>query len=155
MTSRRAALVFVLLSLLAVAAVDAEADRWWAHVRFLADDALEGRDTGNAGYRKAAAYVASEFEKAGLKPGGTAGYLQRVKFRSRRIGFRKDSPEHQIMKQWRAERYHAPSDDLRQPVDFKAAADFNRLYLAIVESVANRETRPRWNDDSFFRRFAQ
>ena len=72
-----------------------------------------------------------------------------------KIGFRKDSPEHEIMKRWRAERYHAPSDDLSQPVDFKAAADFNRLYLAIVESVANRATRPRWNAGSFFRRFAQ
>ena len=72
-----------------------------------------------------------------------------------KIGFRKDSPEHQIMKKWRTERYHAPSDDLNQPVDFKAAADFNRLYLAIVESVANRPARPRWNADSFFRRFAQ
>jgi hypothetical protein len=72
-----------------------------------------------------------------------------------KIGFRKDSPEHEIMKRWRTERYHAPSDDLSQPIDFKAAADFNRLYLAIVESVANRPARPRWNADSFFRRFAQ
>jgi Zn-dependent M28 family amino/carboxypeptidase len=72
-----------------------------------------------------------------------------------KIGFWKDSPEHEIMKRWRTERYHAPSDDLNQPVDFKAAADFNRLYLAIVESVANRPARPRWNADSFFRRFAQ
>ena len=72
-----------------------------------------------------------------------------------KIGFRKGSPEHEIMKRWRTERYHAPSDDLNQPVDFKAAADFNRLYLAIVESVANRPARPRWNADSFFRRFAQ
>ena len=72
-----------------------------------------------------------------------------------KIGFRKDSPEHETMKRWRAERYHAPSDDLSQPIDFEAAADFNRLYLAIVESVANRPTRPRWNADSFFRRFAE
>ena len=35
------------------------------HVRTLADDALEGRQTGSEGYRKAAAYVVSEFEKAG------------------------------------------------------------------------------------------
>jgi Zn-dependent M28 family amino/carboxypeptidase len=72
-----------------------------------------------------------------------------------KIGFRKDSPEHEIMKRWRTERYHAPSDDLNQSVDFKAAADFNKLYLAIVESVANRPARPRWHADSFFRRFAQ
>ena len=91
MTPRRAAPLFVLLPLLAVAATGAEADRWWAHVRFLADDALEGRDTGSAGYRKAAAYVAREFEKAGLKPSGTDGYLQPVKFRSRRIVEEKSS----------------------------------------------------------------
>jgi Zn-dependent M28 family amino/carboxypeptidase len=74
---------------------------------------------------------------------------------SPKIGFRRDSPEHQVIKRWRAERYHAPSDDLSQPVDFKAAADFNTLYLAIVESVANRPARPRWNADSFFQRFAR
>jgi hypothetical protein len=74
---------------------------------------------------------------------------------SPKIGFRKDSPEHQVIKRWRAERYHAPSDDLNQPVDFKAAATFNRLYLAMVESVANRPSRPRWNTFSFFGRFAQ
>ena len=41
----------------------------------LADDKLEGRNTGSAGHRKAAEYVAREFERAGLKPAGTEGYL--------------------------------------------------------------------------------
>ncbi|MBI3695131.1 MAG: M28 family peptidase [Acidobacteria bacterium] len=59
--------------------------RWWGHVLFLADDKLEGRNTGSPGHRKAAEYVAGEFERAGLKPAGTAGYFQPVKFRSRRI----------------------------------------------------------------------
>ena len=31
---------------------------------------------------------------------------------SLKVGFTKDSPEHQIVKRWRTERYHAPSDDL-------------------------------------------
>lgn len=70
---------------------------------------------------------------------------------SLKIGFVKDSPEHETIKRWRTERYHAPSDDLNQPVNFQAAADFNRFYLRIVEEVANRPTRPRWNSDSFFR----
>lgn len=73
---------------------------------------------------------------------------------SLKVGFAKDSPEHALVKRWRTERYHAPSDDLNQPVDLKAAADFNRLYALIVEAVANRPERPRWNADSFFRRFA-
>jgi hypothetical protein len=42
--------------------------RWWSHVRFLADDALEGRDTGSPGHRKAAEYVAKQFEALGLRP---------------------------------------------------------------------------------------
>ncbi|HXG56991.1 MAG TPA: M28 family metallopeptidase [Vicinamibacterales bacterium] len=74
---------------------------------------------------------------------------------SLKVGFEKGSPEHAIVKKWRTERYHAPSDDLHQPVDRQAAADFNRMYLRLIEAVANRPTRPAWNADSFFRRFAR
>lgn len=59
--------------------------RWWSHVMFLADDALEGRDTGSPGHRKAAEYVAGEFEKLGLEPAGTGGFLQPVALKSRTI----------------------------------------------------------------------
>ncbi len=62
-----------------------EGTRWWAHIQFLADDKLEGRNTGTEGYRKAVQYVAAEFEKFGLKPGGTDGYLQQVKFETRQL----------------------------------------------------------------------
>ena len=31
---------------------------------------------------------------------------------SLKVGFTKDSPEHEMVKRWRTERYHAPSDDL-------------------------------------------
>lgn len=60
-------------------------ERWWSHVVFLADDGLEGRDTGSAGHRKAAEYVAREFAKAGLKPAGSDGYLQPVKLKTKEI----------------------------------------------------------------------
>src|SRR5512135_1138909 len=59
--------------------------RWWSHVRVLADDAFEGRETGSAGHRKAAEYVAGEFRRLGLMPAGTDGYLQPVALRSRTI----------------------------------------------------------------------
>lgn len=54
-----------------------------AHVMFLADDALKGREAGTPEYDIAAAYVASQFYAAGLEPGGdpTASgrsYLQKV-----------------------------------------------------------------------------
>jgi Zn-dependent M28 family amino/carboxypeptidase len=74
---------------------------------------------------------------------------------SLKVGFRRDTPEHELVRKWRTERYHAPSDDLTQPVDRQAAEDFGKVYIAVVEAVSNRPTRPAWNKDSFFRRFAR
>ena len=61
--------------------MEVEKDRIKAHLEFLADDYLEGRDTGSRGYEIAANYVAAEFKKLGLKPAGEEGYIQRVPFR--------------------------------------------------------------------------
>lgn len=72
-----------------------------------------------------------------------------------KLGFGKGSPEEQIAKEWLTKRYHAPSDDLNQPVDKQAAAEFNVLVAKLLERVANRDERPRWKDDSFFKRFAR
>src|SRR3954452_14417914 len=59
------------------------ADRFKAHVAFLADDMLEGRDTGSRGYDIGAAYVASQFMALGLKPGGeNGGWYKQVPLRS-------------------------------------------------------------------------
>jgi Zn-dependent M28 family amino/carboxypeptidase len=63
---------------------------WWAHVKFLADDNLEGRETGSEGLRKAESYVVDQFTKAGLQPAGVNGFYQPVKFISRQI-LEKDS----------------------------------------------------------------
>lgn len=59
------------LSLLAVAAIaetnwDTAGKAWWSHVRFLADDKLEGRNVGSPGFEMAADYVVRQFERAGL-----------------------------------------------------------------------------------------
>ncbi|SHF35656.1 Zn-dependent amino-or carboxypeptidase, M28 family [Microbulbifer donghaiensis] len=52
-----------------------------SHVAYLAADELAGRETGSAGYREAADYVARQFELLGLQPAGNQGYLQQVPFR--------------------------------------------------------------------------
>lgn len=72
-----------------------------------------------------------------------------------KFGYEDKSPEEKIAKDWLKNRYHAPSDDLNQPVDKTAAAQFNRILLELGERVANAATRPQWNADSFFRRFAK
>jgi Zn-dependent M28 family amino/carboxypeptidase len=51
-----------------------------AHVEFLADDLLEGRDTGTRGYDIAAHYVATRFEALGLKPAVGDSWYQQVPF---------------------------------------------------------------------------
>jgi len=75
-------IVVTALGICAHAADTPDGRRWWSHVAFLADDALEGRETGSPGHRKAAEYVAREFEKLGLQPAATDGYLQPVELRS-------------------------------------------------------------------------
>jgi hypothetical protein len=51
--------------------------RLMAHVRFLAGDPLEGRGAGTVGLEKAGDYIAAEFRRAGLEPGGDEdGYFQ-------------------------------------------------------------------------------
>lgn len=56
-----------------------------SHVRFLADDLLEGRDTGSRGHEIAALYVANRMLAAGLEPAGEDGWLQPVPLRSARL----------------------------------------------------------------------
>ena len=70
-------------SLLAAGAPDGT--RWWSYVEFLASDKLEGRNTGSEGHRKAAEFVAAQFERDGLKPAGTQGYIQPVKFNTKEL----------------------------------------------------------------------
>ena len=71
------------------------------------------------------------------------------------VGFEKGSPEEQTAKKWLHDRYHAPSDDLKQPVNLDTAAAYNRLLIGFIEAVASQPERPRWRSDSFFRRFAR
>jgi Zn-dependent M28 family amino/carboxypeptidase len=72
-----------------------------------------------------------------------------------KVGFAKGSAEERTAKTWLKDRYHAPSDDLKQPVDKDAAAEFDVLVAKLIERIANRDSRPRWKDSSFFKRFAE
>ena len=70
---------------------------------------------------------------------------------SLKVGFALGTPEHERVLRWRQERYHGVEDEVTQPVDRQAAADFNRLYPEVVLEVANRPTRPAWYPTSPFR----
>src|SRR5260370_37601780 len=58
---------------------------WWDYVKVLADDNMEGRETGSEGLRKAQAFVVDHLKKSGLQPIGTNGFYQPVKFVSRQV----------------------------------------------------------------------
>jgi len=58
---------------------------WWDYVKFLADDRLEGRETGSEGLRQAESYVVEQLRKSGLEPAGADGFYQPVQFESRQI----------------------------------------------------------------------
>jgi Zn-dependent M28 family amino/carboxypeptidase len=69
------------------------------------------------------------------------------------IGNKKGSKEEAIEKAWLEKRYHAPSDDLRQPVDLPAAGEYVRFMRQLAQNVADAPARPEWRANSFFRRF--
>src|SRR5713226_5227938 len=58
---------------------------WWSHVKVLADDNMEGRETGSEGLRRAEAYAVEQLTKSGITPAGTNGFYQPVKFVQRQI----------------------------------------------------------------------
>jgi Peptidase family M28 len=69
------------------------------------------------------------------------------------VGSVKGSPEAATQKKWLTERYHAPSDDLNQPVELSAAAKYEDILTTLAVKVADAPRPPQWNSDSFFRRF--
>lgn len=78
--------MLLLLAVLAQAtppsAVNAIQPSWIApHIRFLASDLLEGRETTKRGLRLAADYVAAQFETLGLEPASGEGFVLRMPMR--------------------------------------------------------------------------
>jgi Zn-dependent M28 family amino/carboxypeptidase len=65
-----------------------------------------------------------------------------------------DEADMQTLKEWRANRYHAPSDDVNQPVNLATAAGYEEVIRALTITVADEPARPAWKQDSFFRRYA-
>jgi len=69
-----------------------------------------------------------------------------------KFGFAKGTPEFQIEHDWRANRYHSPSDDLDQPVMKEEAVKLDDFVAALAAHVANDDARPAFLPDSVFRK---
>jgi len=70
-----------------------------------------------------------------------------------KFGWEPGSPEYHLWRDWLRDRYHSTQDDLSQPVDLVAAAQFNSFFADLVREVANDPATPHYLESSFFRRF--
>jgi Zn-dependent M28 family amino/carboxypeptidase len=71
-----------------------------------------------------------------------------------KFGYLPGTPEERTFKDWYTQRYHGVSDDLNQPVDKVAAAQFDSILESLAVRVSDAPSLPEWKPDSFFRRFA-
>ena len=69
-----------------------------------------------------------------------------------KFGFAKGTPQFDIEHDWRANRYHAPSDDLSQPLLKEEAVKLDDFVAAIARRVADADSRPAWLPGSIFRK---
>jgi len=51
---------------------------------------------------------------------------------------------------WRKERYHKPSDDLAQPIDWPSAGAYATLMTDLTRTIANDKKAPTWLPGDFF-----
>lgn len=72
-----------------------------------------------------------------------------------KFGFAARTPEAETERAWRRDRYHSPSDDIAQTVFREDEIRLHDFIAALALRIADADARPRWNDDSFFRRFAR
>jgi hypothetical protein len=61
-----------------------------------------------------------------------------------KVGAKPGTPEAVVQQKWLHERYHAPSDDLNQPVDLEAAGKFEDIVRDLTIEIANDSKRPEW-----------
>jgi Zn-dependent M28 family amino/carboxypeptidase len=70
-----------------------------------------------------------------------------------KFGWTMGSPEYKAWRGWLAQRYHSTDDDLTQPVDLVAAAQFNDFFADLARAVSDDPARQHYLATSFFKRF--
>ncbi len=67
------------------------------------------------------------------------------------FGYRPGTQSELVYRQWYRTGYHRPQDDLAQPIDWQAAADFNHFFYDLAARVADQKRAPAWKPDSALR----
>jgi hypothetical protein len=55
-----------------------------------------------------------------------------------------------FVENWIETRYHAPSDDMNQPLDFDATIQYLQITMLVGYDVAQQHERPSWKPGDFF-----
>jgi Zn-dependent M28 family amino/carboxypeptidase len=55
-----------------------------------------------------------------------------------------------MFRDWLANVYHSPQDDMSQAIDFASAAKIAEVYLRAAEEIADGPARPAWAKGDFF-----
>jgi len=109
-----------------VAAAQIEESNLRAHVKYLADDLLEGRSPGSRGGMLAAKYIAAQFESLGLEPAATdRSYFQQVQM----IGSRPDPSTRFVIKSGTGD------TEFRFGDDFVGATDLEQTEIPINSEI--------------------
>jgi Zn-dependent M28 family amino/carboxypeptidase len=109
-----------------LAASQIEENKLRAHVKYLADDLLEGRGPGSRGGMLAAKYIAAQFEALGLEPAGAdRSFFQQV----RMIGSRTDPSTKLVIKS------EAGGAEFGFGDDFVAGTDFEQAEIPINSDI--------------------
>lgn len=71
------------------------------------------------------------------------------------VGAQPGSDDAKTLAEWRHTRYHAPSDDVNQPVNLETEAKYEEMIRRLTIAVADDNHRPEWKPDSYFKQYAQ
>jgi Zn-dependent M28 family amino/carboxypeptidase len=109
-----------------------------SHMSFLADDLLEGRDTGTRGHEIASLYIAGEFKKFGLTPAGDNDtFMQRVGFR--RALLVQESPEFVISTDAGEHSFNYPKDFIMGADPVRTSAELSAPMVFVGYGIIAEE----------------
>jgi len=111
---------------------------WWEHIKVLAADNMEGRDTGSPGLKNAEAYVVGQLKAAGLQSAGVKGYYQPVKFESRRLAEKESNAA--LIRDGKAEALNLREDVIfNTRVDLAPAVEASLVFVGYGLSIPEKD----------------
>lgn len=108
-----------------------------AHMMFLGDDSLEGRDTGSRGHQIAANYIATQLAGLGLDPAGEQGYFQSVPMRKALLV--QSSAKMSLTKDGKTTNFDYPKQFFTGPSTLHAKADVTAPLVFVGYGLVSKE----------------